>query len=131
MDRSWWWTGKPGALQSMGLQSQTWLSDWTELNRMQTLVICLDRKSSPAQIHQIYPVIYLLISTHLSIHPSIFITYPLLIKIYIFCVISLRILMKNWFYVIFIIIIDHQHQHFGEHLHVSVEKVISGGVTVT
>ena len=29
---SWWWTGKPGMLQSTGLQSQTWLSDWTELN---------------------------------------------------------------------------------------------------
>ena len=30
---SWWWTGKPGMLQSMGLQSQTWLSgwNWTEL----------------------------------------------------------------------------------------------------
>ena len=26
---SWWWTGKPGVLQSIGLQSQTWLSDWT------------------------------------------------------------------------------------------------------
>ena len=26
---SWWWTGKPGVLQSMGLQSQTWLWDWT------------------------------------------------------------------------------------------------------
>ena len=25
---SWWWTGKPGMLQSMGLQSQTWLSGW-------------------------------------------------------------------------------------------------------
>ena len=30
--RSWWWTGKPGVLQSMGLQSWTQLSDWTELN---------------------------------------------------------------------------------------------------
>ena len=29
--RSWWWTGKPGMLQSMRLQSQRWLSDWTEL----------------------------------------------------------------------------------------------------
>ena len=29
--RSWWWTGKPGTLQSMGLQIQTWLSNWTEL----------------------------------------------------------------------------------------------------
>ena len=28
---SWWWTGKPGMLQSMGSQSRTWLSDWTEL----------------------------------------------------------------------------------------------------
>ena len=29
--RSWWWTGKPAMLQSMGLQSRTRLSDWTEL----------------------------------------------------------------------------------------------------
>ena len=28
--RSWWWTGKPGVLQSMGSQSRTQLSDWTE-----------------------------------------------------------------------------------------------------
>ena len=27
-----WWTGKPGVLQSMRSQSQTQLSDWTELN---------------------------------------------------------------------------------------------------
>ena len=25
----WWWTGKPGMLQLMGSQSQTWLRDWT------------------------------------------------------------------------------------------------------
>ena len=30
--RSWWWTGKPDVLQSMGLQSQIQLSNWTELN---------------------------------------------------------------------------------------------------
>ena len=29
--RSWLWTGKPGVLQPMGSQSQTLLSDWTEL----------------------------------------------------------------------------------------------------
>ena len=29
--RSWWWTGSPGVLQSMGLQSQIWLSNRTEL----------------------------------------------------------------------------------------------------
>ena len=32
--RSWWWTGRPGELQFMGLQSRTRLSDWTELNWM-------------------------------------------------------------------------------------------------
>ena len=29
--RGWWWTGKPGALQSMELQNQTRQSDWAEL----------------------------------------------------------------------------------------------------
>ena len=29
---SWWWTGRPGVLRFMGSQSQTRLSDWTELN---------------------------------------------------------------------------------------------------
>ena len=29
---SWWWTGRPGMLRFTGLQSRTWLSDWTELN---------------------------------------------------------------------------------------------------
>ena len=27
--RSWWWTGRPGALQFTGSQSQTWLNDHT------------------------------------------------------------------------------------------------------
>ena len=29
----WWWTGRPGMLQSMASQSWTWLSDWTELRK--------------------------------------------------------------------------------------------------
>ena len=33
---SWWWTGKPGVLQSMGSQSRTWLSNWTELKPIPT-----------------------------------------------------------------------------------------------
>ena len=28
---NWWWTGRPGVLQPLGLQSRTWLSEWTEL----------------------------------------------------------------------------------------------------
>ena len=32
-DSSWWWTGRPSVLQSIGLaKSQTRLNDWTELN---------------------------------------------------------------------------------------------------
>ena len=31
---SWWWTGRPGVLQSMGSQRVgTWLRDWTELKK--------------------------------------------------------------------------------------------------
>ena len=31
---SWWWTGRPGMLRVHGVaKSQTWLSDWTELNK--------------------------------------------------------------------------------------------------
>ena len=32
--RSWWWTGKPGVLQSMGSQTRTWLSSRTELREV-------------------------------------------------------------------------------------------------
>ena len=33
-----WWTGKPGVLPSMGSQSRTRLSNWTELNWIYTLI---------------------------------------------------------------------------------------------
>ena len=41
---SWWWTGKPGVLQSIGSQSQTGLSDWTELIRCYNLQISTRNK---------------------------------------------------------------------------------------
>ena len=31
---SWWWTGRPGTLWFMGLQSRTRLSDWSELTEL-------------------------------------------------------------------------------------------------
>ena len=34
--RSWWWTGRPGMLWSMESQSQTRLSDWTELSFLES-----------------------------------------------------------------------------------------------
>ena len=38
---SWWWTGRSGMLWFMGLQSQTQLSDWTELKVTQScLTLC-------------------------------------------------------------------------------------------
>ena len=30
---SWWWTGRPGVLQSKGSQSWTWLSEWTNTQK--------------------------------------------------------------------------------------------------
>ena len=40
----WWWTGKPGVLMSMGLQSQTGLSNWTQLNVYQAIVFNDDNR---------------------------------------------------------------------------------------
>ena len=39
--RCWWWIGKPGVLQSIGLQRvwHDWEWDWTELNWTECLVI--------------------------------------------------------------------------------------------
>ena len=36
---SWWWTGKPGVLRFIGSQSWIWLSDWTELNWTENLIM--------------------------------------------------------------------------------------------
>ena len=43
---SWQWTGRPGVLRSMGLQSQTRLSDWTEPNHVH--ILTRERLSWPA-----------------------------------------------------------------------------------
>ena len=39
--RSWWWTGKPGVLQSMGSQSGAQLGSWTELSVRKYNRICI------------------------------------------------------------------------------------------
>ena len=49
---SWWWTGRPDLLQSMGSQSRTWLSDWTELTERQSngkRYECVPSKSEQAR----------------------------------------------------------------------------------
>ena len=51
---SWWWTGKPGVLQSNGVaKSRTWLSDWTELK-----IILFEWLLSTIQIKIILPDIF-------------------------------------------------------------------------
>ena len=42
----WWWTGRLVVLQSLGLQSQTRLSNWTELNNWMTWASTCTLKSS-------------------------------------------------------------------------------------
>ena len=43
---SWWWTGRPGVLQSMGLQSWTQLSDWTKLSWTRLVIGFLPRSKN-------------------------------------------------------------------------------------
>ena len=42
--QEWWWIGRPGVLQFMGSQSQTWLSDWTELNWVSSMALTFKKK---------------------------------------------------------------------------------------
>ena len=42
----WWWTGRPGVQQSMGSQSWTRLSDWTELSVKEPTYQCRRHKRS-------------------------------------------------------------------------------------
>ena len=43
--KCWWWTGRPGMLQSMRWQSWTWLSEWNELTVFRVwylVIVCLE-----------------------------------------------------------------------------------------
>ena len=44
--RSWWSTGRPGMLQSMGLQSRTWLSDWADWGNIMPQTVWAPHKFS-------------------------------------------------------------------------------------
>ena len=48
---SWWWTGRPLMLQSMGSQSWTQLNEWTELKRSYTEPSTLTYIFFPLTIH--------------------------------------------------------------------------------
>ena len=65
---SWWWTGKPGVLQSMGLQSWTWLRDWTDLSFSDSNIIqCSEISKDPLlQKFQTFPFLCLHLSFFLE-----------------------------------------------------------------
>ena len=60
--RSWWWTGRPGVLQSLGVAKiWTWLSDWTDLNWYTYKYVY---KETYTLVYDIYPYVYIYIHTH-------------------------------------------------------------------
>ena len=61
---SWWWTGRSGMPQFMGSQSQTRLSDWTELN-LDNLYFY---KLGHTDLYAVWP--YLILLTFCSCFPS-------------------------------------------------------------
>ena len=50
---NWWWTGRPGMLQSMASQSWTQLSDWSELNWFPLLLFPLAFNEFPWALFEI------------------------------------------------------------------------------
>ena len=52
---SWWWTGRPGMLQSLRLKSWTRLSDWTELGSCVWLCNPMDCSSSAFHVLHYIP----------------------------------------------------------------------------
>ena len=57
---SWWWTGKPGVLQSMGSQIRTQLSNWTELNFLMLKYQKWNPSFSLCPVSQLLPFLSLL-----------------------------------------------------------------------
>ena len=57
--RCWWWTGKPGTLQSMGSQNGIRLSHWTELLHCGQILYCLSHQGSLIYVRGRFPLIAL------------------------------------------------------------------------
>ena len=57
---SWWWTGRPAVLQSVGSQSQTWLSDWADWYSLLKMLYFA--------CFSIVPMVLLISAQHLSSH---------------------------------------------------------------
>ena len=50
--RSWWWTERPGVLQSVVAKNQTWLSDWNELNWTDSYILL--KLQDPYRVHALH-----------------------------------------------------------------------------
>ena len=84
--RSWRWTGKPGVLQTMGSQSRTWLSDWTEwLNFENTNAMGFTECNSKPKLELYYAAILL----------QLFISTKILISLWFSCMNFLYVFEKN------------------------------------
>jgi len=68
--RSWWWTGRPGVLWFMGLQSWTWLSDWTELDWMTYYEQFFKYVDAVASMLYLLCTLFLLLLHHLHLRSS-------------------------------------------------------------
>ena len=60
---SWWWTGKSGMLQSIGVtKSWTWLSDWTDMRHKRYMTLCsnfLEKKKSHVDfVNKFYQILW-------------------------------------------------------------------------
>ena len=66
--RNWWWAVRSGVLQSMGLQSWTWLRDWTDLSFSDSNIIqCSEISKDPLlQKFQTFPFLCLHLSFFLE-----------------------------------------------------------------
>ena len=70
---SWLWTGKPGVLKSMGLQSWTRVSDWNELNWTDLLSVCSSMSTPSSMKKGCIPVLRRLIQWgHSSLNSACF-----------------------------------------------------------
>ena len=49
--RSWWWTGKPGVLQSMGSQRvrHDWVTEWNWTDKISVMLMCQSQSPNSSQ----------------------------------------------------------------------------------
>ena len=90
------WAGQPGMLQSMELQNQTWLSNWTELNYIskRRLPCFWTNRNPPTHTHTKHIKLSFIFVLFLRLHYFIVISQPNIDSLVVKAVISLCV-QKN------------------------------------